>query len=193
VQDLDDVRLTFGPVPSRRLGRSLGINNIPPKVCSYSCVYCQLGPTRTTEIVPRVFYPPDHVVEEVSKYLTRLRADKVQVDYLTFVPDGEPLLDAHLGETIQCLRPPGIPIAVISNASLIWREDVRQTLAMADWVSLKVDAVDEMLWRRINRPNPSLDHRAILDGLLSFAGEYEGKLVTESMLLSDLNDSAGSC
>ena len=192
LRDMDDIKLTFGPVPSRRLGRSFGINNIPLKVCSYSCVYCQLGPTRATETVPRAFYPPDHLVEEVRKHLAQLRENKAQVDYLTFVPDGEPSLDAHLGETIQRLRLLGIPIAIISNASLIWREEVRKTLAMADWVSLKVDAVDEMLWRRINRPNAALDHRAILDGVLSFAGEYVGTLVTESMLVSGLNDTAGA-
>jgi wyosine [tRNA(Phe)-imidazoG37] synthetase (radical SAM superfamily) len=183
--------LTFGPVPSRRLGRSLGINNIPPKVCSYSCVYCQLGPTQTTEIVPRVFYPPDYLVEEVRKHLAQLREGKTQVDYLTFVPDGEPSLDAHLSETLQRLRPLGIPIAIISNASLIWREEVRKTLALADWVSLKIDSVDEALWRRINRPNAALDHCAILDGLRTFSGEYTGTLVTESMLVAGVNDTAG--
>jgi wyosine [tRNA(Phe)-imidazoG37] synthetase (radical SAM superfamily) len=188
---MDDVKLIFGPVPSRRLGRSLGINNIPPKVCSYSCVYCQLGPTQTTEIVPRVFYPPDHLVEEVRKYLAQLREDKTQVDYLTFVPDGEPSLDADLSETLQRLRPLGIPIAIISNASLIWRKEVRKTLAIADWVSLKIDSVDEALWRRINRPNAALDHCAILDGLRTFASESTGTLVTESMLVAGLNDTAG--
>ena len=179
MQDIGADRLIFGPVPSRRLGRSLGINNIPPKVCSYSCVYCQLGPTHTTEIVPRVFYTPDHLFEAVKKHLTQAGKNGAQVDYLTFVPDGEPSLDSRLSETIQRLRPLGIPIAIISNASLIWRDDVRKTLAMADWVSLKVDAVDETLWRRINRPHSSLDHHAILDGMLTFAGEYNGMLVTE--------------
>jgi len=191
VQDIGADRLIFGPVPSRRLGRSLGINNIPPKICSYSCVYCQLGPTHTTEIVPRVFYPPDHLFEEVKKHLSWARENGTQVDYLTFVPDGEPSLDSRLSETIQRLRPLGIPIAIISNASLIWRDDVRNTLAMADWVSLKVDTVDETLWRRINRPQSSLNHHAILDGIVSFAEQYKGTLMTESMLLKGINDCAG--
>ena len=184
--------LIFGPVPSRRLGRSLGINNIPPKACSYSCVYCQLGTTRTTEIVPRVFHAPERLLEAVNKHLSRVRERGERVDYLTFVPDGEPTLDSGLGETIERLRPLGIPVAIISNASLIWRADVRETLAKADWVSLKVDAVDDVLWRRINRPHSSLDHRAILDGMLTFAGEYQGTLATESMLVAGLNDSAGA-
>jgi len=181
--------LTFGPVPSRRLGRSLGINNIPPKACSYSCIYCQVGPTSTTEIVPREFYSPDQICEAVRKHLRQVREKGEQVDYLTFVPDGEPTLDSRLSENIEQLRPLGIPIAIISNASLIWREEVQKTLAMADWVSLKVDAIDETLWCRINRPQAALDHLVILDGMLNFAKRYKGILATESMLVRGLNDS----
>jgi wyosine [tRNA(Phe)-imidazoG37] synthetase (radical SAM superfamily) len=180
--------LTFGPVPSRRLGRSLGINNIPPKACSYSCVYCQVGPTRTTEIVPRKFYTPDQIFQEVKKRLIQTREKGNRVDYLTFVPDGEPTLDSALSETIERLCPLGIPVAIISNASLIWREEVRETLMKADWVSLKVDAIDDPLWRRINRPHPSLDHQAILEGMSVFADSYTGTLATESMIVKGLND-----
>lgn len=180
--------LTFGPVPSRRLGRSLGINNIPPKACSYSCIYCQVGPTLNTEIIPHSFYTPDQICSEVDKHLMQVYEKGEQVDYLTFVPDGEPTLDLRLGETIERLRPLGIPIAVISNASLIWREEVRETLAKVDWVSLKVDAIEETLWRRINRPHSSLNHQAILEGMLTFAKDFKGTLATESMLVSGLND-----
>lgn len=186
----NDLCITFGPVPSRRLGRSLGINNIPPKVCSYACVYCQVGPTPETEMVPRAFYGPDQIFGQVKKHLARVVEKGEQVDYLTFVPDGEPSLDARLSETIERLRPLGIPIAVISNASLVWRQDVRETLARADWVSLKVDAVEDDLWRRINRPHATLDHRAILEGMLRFASEFKGTLATESMLVRGLNDTA---
>jgi len=181
--------LIFGPVPSRRLGRSLGINNIPPKSCSYSCVYCQVGPTANTEIVPRIFFTPEQIYREVKEHIEQVQKKDEQIDYLTFVPDGEPTLDSRLSETIERLRPVGIPIAVISNASLIWREEVRETLMQADWVSLKVDAIDETLWRRVNRPHPSLDHQAILDGMLAFAGNFKGTFATESMLVRDLNDS----
>jgi len=180
--------LTFGPVPSRRLGRSLGINNIPPKACSYSCVYCQVGPTRTTEIIPRMFYTPEQIFLEVENHLSQVQKKGEQVDYLTFVPDGEPSLDIQLSETIERLRPLDIPIAVISNASLIWREEIREILAKADWVSLKVDAIDETLWRQINRPHPSLDHQSILDGMLTFAKDFCGTLATESMFVRALND-----
>ena len=181
--------LVFGPVPSRRLGRSLGINNIPPKACSYSCVYCQVGPTPATEITPRPFYEPRHIRREVEKHLRQVREMGEQIDYLTFVPDGEPTLDLRLGETIELLRPLDIPIAVISNASLVWKEEVRGILDTVDWVSLKVDAIDEALWRSINRPHPALDHQTILNGMLTFAQSYKGTLATETMLVSGLNDS----
>ena len=114
--------LIFGPVPSRCLGRSLGINNIPPKACSYSCIYCQVGPTRPTKIVPSEFYPPDQITKELQQHLEQVTKENERVDYLTFVPDGEPTLASRLSETIENLRPLGIPIAIISNASLIWRE-----------------------------------------------------------------------
>jgi wyosine [tRNA(Phe)-imidazoG37] synthetase (radical SAM superfamily) len=180
--------LTFGPVPSRRLGRSLGINNIPPKACSYSCIYCQVGPTKTTEIVPRTFYTPEQILLEVEKHLSQLQKNGEQVDYLTFVPDGEPSLDINLSETIELLQPLNIPIAVISNASLIWREEVRETLAKADWVSFKVDAIDETLWRQVNRPHPFLVLQSILEGMLTFAKNFSGTLATESMLIRAVND-----
>lgn len=181
--------LTFGPVPSRRLGRSLGINNIPPKSCTYSCRYCQVGPTRETEVAPRLFYKPVEIFKAVEQHLTQVKEVGETVDYLTFVPDGEPTLDLRLSDSIDLLRPLGIPIAVISNASLIWRDSVRQTLAKADWVSLKLDAIDDGVWKDINRPHASLNHESILEGMMRFATEYQGLLVTESMLLQGLNDS----
>lgn len=184
--------ITFGPVPSRRLGRSLGINNIPPKACSYSCVYCQVGPTRAPESGPRAFYPSKEIVRSVADRLEALAQRGEPVDWLTFVPDGEPTLDANLGETIDQLRAFGIPIAVISNASLTWRDDVRTTLAKADWLSLKVDAADPAVWRRVNRPHPELGLDRILDGIARLASDYRGTLTTETMLLAGVNDTAES-
>ena len=111
--------IAFGPVPSRRLGRSLGINNIPPKHCSYSCVYCQVGRTEALSHERRQFYPPEQIVAEVTRRVAELRATNQPVDYLTFVADGEPTLDQHLGSLITQLRPLDVKIAVITNASLI--------------------------------------------------------------------------
>ncbi|MBC8448427.1 MAG: radical SAM protein [Chloroflexi bacterium] len=181
--------IAFGPVPSRRLGRSLGINNIPPKACTYSCVYCQLGRTTRMQVERRAFYPPEEVLKEVRDKVAKARERGEAVDYLTFVPDGEPTLDANLGRAVELLRPLGIPIAVISNASLVWREDVRRDLAKADWVSLKVDSRREAVWRRINRPHRTLQLTAILEGMLEFAEVYPGELVTETMLVEGVNDS----
>jgi len=180
--------IAFGPVPSRRLGRSLGINNIPPKICTYSCVYCQLGRTLRMQADRRAFYEPEEVARVVADKIARTREAGESIDYLTFVPDGEPTLDVHLGREIELLRPLGLPTAVISNSSLIWRQDVRTDLLAADWVSLKVDAVDEEMWRRINRPHGSLELSSILEGVVAFAREYTGELVTETMLVAGVND-----
>ena len=180
--------IAFGPVPSRRLGQSLGINNIPPKMCTYSCLYCQLGPTPETSLARAAFCAPEHVVAQVTERVHALRARGEAIDYLTFVPDGEPTLDLRLGDTIDGLKPLGIRIAVISNGSLVWQDEVRAALGKADWVSLKVDSADETVWRRINRPDPSLRLQTVLDGMAAFARSCHGSLVTETMLLDGVND-----
>lgn len=188
METVDTSLITFGPVPSRRLGRSLGINNIPPKNCSYSCVYCQVGRTKVKQITAQIFYRPEEIENAVTTKVKAALAAGEEIDYLTFVPDGEPTLDLHLGEAIDRLRPLGIKIAVISNASLIWREEVQYVLNKADWVSLKIDSVDEATWKQINRPHGSLQLAIILRGIKSFAQQYKGELVTETMLIEGIND-----
>ena len=148
--------IAFGPVPSRRLGRSLGINNIPPKSCSYSCLYCQVGATKGQIVEPRNFYTPEEIFQEVSAKVKKAYSADEPIEYLTFVPDGEPTLDINLGEAINLLRSLNIPIAVISNASLLSRKNVRDAIAKADWVSVKVDSIDTGIWQQINRPHESL-------------------------------------
>jgi wyosine [tRNA(Phe)-imidazoG37] synthetase (radical SAM superfamily) len=181
--------IAFGPVPSRRLGRSLGINNIPPKVCTYSCVYCQLGRTTKLQLGRSVFCEPEEILKAVRRKVEEAEEAEEPIDYLTFVPDGEPTLDLNLGREIDLLKPMGIKVAVITNASLIWRRSVRAALMKADWVSLKVDSMREAIWRRIDRPHRSLQLASIIDGLLRFAGAYRGELVTETMLVEGVNDS----
>jgi len=181
--------IAFGPVPSRRLGRSLGINNIPPKVCTYSCVYCQLGRTIKMQVERRAFYEPEEIWRDVQHKVEKAKEVGESVDHLTFVPDGEPTLDVNLGREIELLKPLGIKIAVITNGSLVWREDVREHLMRADWVSLKVDATREEVWRRVNRPHRTLQLASILDGMLEFARAYSGELATETMLVEGINDS----
>ncbi|MGD9548404.1 MAG: radical SAM protein [Candidatus Krumholzibacteriia bacterium] len=180
--------IAFGPVPSRRLGRSLGINNIPPKICPYSCVYCQLGRTLKESLQRQVFHGSEVVAAAVREKVAVSRLAAESIDYLAFVPDGEPTLDADLGPAIRALRPLEIPIAVITNAALIDRPDVRADLAEADWVSLKVDAVREPVWRKVDRPHGHLRLESILDGMRRFAAGFTGELATETMLIEGIND-----
>jgi len=181
-------RIAFGPVPSRRLGRSLGINNIPPKICTYSCVYCQLGKTHHVQINRESFYSPLEIRKAVKKTVRTTLKRQEHIDYLTFVPDGEPTLDGNLGDAIVTCRQLGIKTAVITNASLLWQEDVRRDLVNSDYVSLKIDAVHDDIWRRINRPSKSVKLESILEGIIDFSHEFTGTLVTETMLIHTLND-----
>ncbi len=180
--------LVFGPVPSRRLGRSIGINNIPPKVCSFACVYCQVGPTLDRAIDVQPFHEPQRIADEVAAHVARVGDRGENIDYLTFVPDGEPTLDAGLAETLGLLRPLGIRIAVITNGSLLWRDDVREALDGVTWVSVKIDAATERVWRHVNRPHPDLSFRTIRDGIARFADSFDGDLVSETMLVAGIND-----
>lgn len=179
--------IAFGPVPSRRLGKSLGINNIPDKVCSYACVYCQIGKTLRMEVKRRPFYPPELIFEEVKRKVEKAWERGERIDYLTFVPDGEPTLDANLGEEIEMLKSFNIPLAILTNSSLIWREDVRNDLLKLDFVSLKLDAVTEALWRKVDRPHKTLKLDKILEGILEFRRDFKGKIVTETMLMDGIN------
>lgn len=185
---MNTAALTFGPVPSRRLGRSLGINNIPPKTCSYGCVYCQVGRTTRMLIRRQAFFAPELILQEVREKVQRLTAAGGRLDFLTFVPDGEPTLDVNLGPSIRLLKSLGYPVGVISNASLMADPGVHDDLAAADWVSLKVDAVADGVWRRIDRPHGKLQLTSILEGIRTFSRVFEGRLVTETMLVAGLND-----
>jgi wyosine [tRNA(Phe)-imidazoG37] synthetase (radical SAM superfamily) len=180
--------VVFGPVPSRRLGRSLGINNTPHKVCSYSCVYCQAGLTTDLSVERKKYYPPMMIYTEVKHRLDELRNNSEKVDYISFVPDGEPLLDYNLANTIKLLKNLGIKIAVFTNSSLLWKKEIRSALNSADYVSVKIDAADNKTWKKINRPFISLQLDRILEGLLEFKDEFRGKLVTETMLVGGIND-----
>ena len=178
----------FGPVPSRRLGHSLGINNIPAKICTYSCVYCQLGNTTQMQVERQPFYKPELIFREVNAKIDKVKSQGEPIDYLTFVPDGEPTLDIALGKEIDLLKKLNIRIAIITNASLIYREDVRKELTKADLVSIKVDTVSESMWHRINRSHRFLKLNNILEGILEFAKDYKGDIITETMLINGIND-----
>ena len=189
MSDASDLMKVYGPVPSRRLGQSLGVNNIPPKICTYSCVYCQLGRTISLHSERRTFYDPTEIASDAERQIRKARDRDERIDYLTIVPDGEPTLDVNLGREIGLLKELGIKVAVIENASLLWREDVRDDLSEADWVSLKVDAVTEEAWRRVCRPHSAVNHETVLRGMADFADMFKGELATETMLIEGLNDS----
>ncbi len=184
--------IVYGPVPSRRLGRSIGINNIPPKNCSYSCIYCQVGITTKRISVRKEFYSTDDIVKQVEIKLNELYKKNENVDYLSFVPDGEPTLDINLGKTIRKLRQFGIKIAVITNSSLLWDEIVRSDLSFADWVSVKVDTVINKDWIKVNHPAKGLVLNDILQGIKNFRKDYRSVLVTETMLVSGINSNDDS-
>ncbi|MBN1389840.1 MAG: radical SAM protein [Candidatus Thermoplasmatota archaeon] len=182
-------RIAYGPVPSRRLGRSLGINNIPPKFCSYSCIYCQLGRTKDMRIERRRFYGPERIFHDVEAQVMAVNEMGGPIDHLTFVPDGEPTLDIDLGREIEMVRDLGYPVAVITNSSLLGDEGVSEDLSGADLVSVKVDSVDEGIWKKVNRPHGSIGLKDIMDGLMDLSGSFKGSLITETMLVKGVNDS----
>jgi wyosine [tRNA(Phe)-imidazoG37] synthetase (radical SAM superfamily) len=180
-------RYVFGPVRSRRLGLSLGVNNVPYKICSYSCIYCQLGRTTNLSVERRCFFDWREIVNDVKKFVQEQRP---ALDYVTFVPDGEPTLDACIGKEIEALKGElGARVAVLTNASLLWVPEVAEDLMDADLVSLKVDAVTERLWRHVNRPHPSLVLERVLDGMVDFSRSFRGAIITETMLVRGVNTS----
>ena len=178
----------FGPVPSRRLGRSLGINNIPHKICSYSCVYCQVGRTLNKSIKRKEYYNTDEIINEVNDKLHSLTSVNEKVDYISIIPDGEPSLDINLGYLIDSLKIFGIKVAVFTNGSILYRDDVRNDLSKADLVSIKIDSVQEDVWRQINCPGNHLSFDKIIEGINTFCQYYTGKIITETMLVKNVND-----
>jgi len=179
--------LIFGTVPSRRLGKSMGVNNIPHKVCSYSCAYCQIGKALKMQVERAEFYPPDTIIKQVENKLNDLCTNDLP-DYITLVPDGEPTLDIHLGELISKIKPLGFPIAVITNSSLLDNKNVQAELMKADYISLKVDTVNQASWKIINKPHKKLNLESILTAIQDFSKIFKGKLVTETMLIHGAND-----
>ncbi len=179
-------RYVYGPVPSRRLGRSLGVNPIPRKVCSFNCVYCQLGRTRGLTATRRDYFPPGDIDAEIREALARPRDD---VDFMTFVGEGEPTLCRSLGRLIRTAKGAGSPpIAVITNGSLLHHADVRRDLGEADVVVPSLDAVDPSLFRRINRPHGSLRIEELVEGLTTFRDGFAGEIWIEVMLVRGMND-----
>ena len=177
----------FGPVPSQRLGQSLGIDPIPLKTCNWNCVYCQLGRTVPLTNERKEYVPSEEILAQVKDALASHRSD--EIDWVTFVGSGEPTLHSRLGELIQGVKSiTDKPVAVITNGALLYRSEVRQELIPADAVLPSLDAGNQQLYRKLNRPWPELTFERHLEGLSAFRQEYKGKLWVEVMLIKGLND-----
>jgi len=175
----------FGPVPSRRLGRSLGIDLVPFKYCTYDCIYCQLGHTTDRGVAPRDFFP---VADILAQARDRLAAGP-RPDYITLSGSGEPTLHSGLEQVIAGLKDlTDIPLAVLTNGSLLWRPEVRRALGRADLVMPSLDAADQDQFIRVNQPHPTLTFDQVVQGLLAFRRQYRGRLWLEVFLLQGETD-----
>jgi len=169
----------YGPVPSRRLGRSLGVDLVPFKTCTYDCIYCQLGRTTNKTIERRQWVPLDDVVAELTEKLA------AKPDYVTLSGSGEPTLYARMGELIGRIRSlTGIPVAVLTNGSLLWQEEIRRQLMDAHLVIPSLDAGHASMFQAVNRPHESISFEQMLEGLIAFRKDYHGEYWLEVFLLA---------
>lgn len=174
----------FGPIPSRRLGRSLGISPIPKKVCNYSCIYCQLGRTDQMTNTRKEYFPVDDIIAELKEYLNETQ----DFDVISIVGEGEPTLYSKLGELIKEIKKlTDKPVAVITNAALMYEEDVRNDLYEADIVLPSIDAYDEETYKKVDRPYGRLKFQDEIDGLIEFAKNFKGEIWLEVMLVKGFN------
>jgi len=180
------VRYTYGPVASRRLGLSLGVDILPHKTCSLDCIYCQLGRTSDLTIERKSFFPREEILAEVVEI-----AAQNNLDYITFSGSGEPTLNLDIGWLIRQIKEKtDRKMAVLTNSSLLWMLEVREELMATDLVVPSLDAATEGVWRRLNRPHPDLEFDKVIEGLVTFANEYSGNLWVEILLVKGVNDSS---
>jgi len=183
---LGDMSHLFGPVPSRRLGRSLGLDITPYKTCTFDCIYCQLGRTTNKTVQRQEYIASDLVLSEIEDFLSEGEGD---VDYITFAGSGEPTLHSGIGEMIDTIKTmTDIPVAVITNGSLLFREDVRGDLSNADVVLPSLDAATAPVFRAVNQPHESLSVDQIIEGLRMFREAFEGEFWLEIMFVRGVND-----
>jgi wyosine [tRNA(Phe)-imidazoG37] synthetase (radical SAM superfamily) len=179
------MQYVFGPVPSRRLGRSLGVDLIPFKSCTFDCVYCQLGPTETKTVEPQDEVSIDEVILELKEKLSS------HPDYITLSGSGEPTLYARIGELIERIHGvTDVPVAVITNGSLLWDREVRRRLLQADVVMPSLDAGDEKTFQAVNRPHGDISFDQLVEGLIAMRDEYRGQYWLEVLLLAGLTDTS---
>lgn len=185
-QDKSPATHLYGPVPSRRLGFSLGVDIIPFKTCSFNCIYCQLGPTRHKTIRRKKYFSSSQILSQIKRKLSSGQ----RIDHITFSGSGEPTQNIAIGYLIREIKKmTSIPVAVLTNASLLSRKSVREALSEADIVLPSLDGATEEILAKINRPHPSLRAEKIIDGLRTFRQEFKGRIWLEVMLVKGLNDS----
>ena len=181
-----ELKYIFGPVPSRRLGESLGVSPIPEKTCNYSCVYCQLGRTNKRIAKRDEYIPLEKILEEFDS----IENVDSKCDVITIVGEGEPTLYSRLGDLIIELQlRTSKPIAVITNGALLRDEEVRNELMSADIVLPSLDSINEYMYKRVDRPHGSLNYSDVYNGLIQFSKDYKGQLYLEVMLMDGINDS----
>lgn len=176
----------YGPVPSRRLGLSLGVDIVPMKTCSFSCIYCQVGKTLQTILSRREYISANEVLHELEDYFKK----DLKPDWVTFSGSGEPTLNSGIGEIIKGIRTlTDIPICVITNGTLLWDPQVRLDIIDADAVMPSLDSAIEETFRKLCRPHPDLKIKKIIDGLADFRKMYHGKIWLEILFVEGINDS----
>jgi wyosine [tRNA(Phe)-imidazoG37] synthetase (radical SAM superfamily) len=175
----------FGPVPSRRLGRSLGVDLIPRKTCPYDCVYCEVGPTTRQTLKRREYYTQD-IIRELQDYL---RSPIAELDFITLAGSGEPTLNLGIGRIIAAVKElTETPVAILTNGALLHLEDVRRDLAGADAILPSLDSAIETTWRAMDRPLPGMSLAQMIEGLSALRREYPGQIWLEIMVLKGWND-----
>jgi len=180
-------RYLYGPVPSRRLGRSLGIDLVPHKICTYDCIYCQIGNTTEKTAVRKEYAPLKEILEEVSSFL---KGETSSVDHLSLSGSGEPTLHSQIRSVIEGIKAiTSIPIAVITNGSLLYDKEVRQDLLRADIFLPSLDAVSADVFMKINRPHPGISVEKVIEGLVRFRKAFKGQIWLEILFCKGVNDS----
>ncbi|NIM02988.1 radical SAM protein [bacterium] len=178
-------RYIYGPVPSWRLGRSLGVDIVPFKTCSFNCIYCETGRTTNLTLERKEYVPKASVIEELRTFLSKRK----NIDYITFSGSGEPTLNSRIGEMIREVKKlTNIPVAIVTNSSLLNKEKVRGELREADVVLPSLDVVSQSLFESLNRPHPSLKIEEIIEGLIEFRKEFKNKIWLEVLLVKGIND-----
>ena len=183
------MKILYGPLFTRRLGISMGIDIVPYKTCSYNCVYCHEGETTSLSLARKSFFEPKKIVQELCLLTGIKQLRGLKIDYLTFAGSGEPTLNQNIGEYIRYLKDVSpIPVAVLTNSSLLWDEEVRNDLSTADLVVPSLDAASEAIFQRVNRPCPGFTIDKVIEGLRQFCNEFTGRIWLEILLCSELND-----